>query len=70
MQEPWTRLDRNRVTGTESSNVLKITSCTQTQNFKESGQNAYIPSFKIKVTGLKNGIRLIYINTSFNYTNS
>lgn len=64
MQEPWKRLDTNRITGTGSSNVLKITSCKQTQNFKESGQNAYIPSFKIKVTGLKNGIRLIYINTS------
>lgn len=64
MQEPWRRLSSDRVTGTESSNVLKITSCKQTQNFKESGQNAYIPSFKIKVTGLKNGIRLIYINTS------
>ena len=64
MQKPWQRLNRNRITGTESSNVLKITSCTETQNFKESGTNAYIPSFKIKVTGLKNGIRLIYMNTS------
>lgn len=64
MQEPWRRLNRNRITGTESSNVLKITSCTETQNFKETGVNAYIPSFKIKVTGLKNGIRLIYMNTS------
>lgn len=64
MQKPWARLNINRITGTESSNVLKITSCTQTQNFKESLPNSYIPSFKIKVTGLKNGIRLIYLNNS------
>lgn len=64
MQKPWRRLHRDRITGTESSNVLKITSCTETQNFKESATNSYIPSFKIKVTGLKNGIRLIYINSS------
>ena len=64
MQEPWRRLSSDRVTGTESSNVLKITSCTLTQNFKESGVNAYIPSFKIKVTGLKNGISLMYLNNA------
>ena len=61
-QLPWNNLNTSRVTGTESSNVIKITACTQTQNFKEAGQNSYVPSFKIKVTGLKNGIILRYMN--------
>lgn len=69
MQKPWTllysnRVDNNRVTGTESSNVIKITACVSNANFKETGQNSYVPSFKIKVTGLKNGIILRYINDS------
>lgn len=64
MQKPWGKLNSNRVTGTESSNVIKITACTQAQNFKETGQNSYVPSFKIKVTGLKNGIILRYMNNS------
>lgn len=61
-QLPWTDLNISRVTGTESSNVIKITACTQAQNFKETGLNSYVPSFKIKVTGLKNGIILRYVN--------
>ena len=61
-QLPWNNLNTSRVTGTVSSNVIKITACTQTQNFKEAGQNSYVPSFKIKVTGLKNGIILRYMN--------